>query len=255
MSVTVSMISFNTKDLTKNLVSQLLEQDYKGRLEIVVIDNNSSDGSAELLEEEFKGEIKVIKNEVNLGFAIAQNQILKNIKTDFAVVLNPDTSIPKNLISAMIKFMDENAKCGVASCKILGFDGVLHSNGGDFPEGLALYSWLFNLEVLGVKKNFHRSEKPYFEKPHKVDWVGGTFMIIRKEVLEKTGGFNEDYFMYFEDVEFCYLVNKKGFEVWINPAVEIKHKSGASSDDPNFKQWCGEFKGVINFYKKTGFIE
>src|SRR3989344_900636 len=204
MSVTVSMISFNTKDLTKNLVSQLLEQDYKGRLEIVVIDNNSSDGSAELLEEEFKGEIKVIKNEVNLGFAIAQNQILKNIKTDFA-------------------------------------------------EGLALYSWLFNLEVLGVKKNFHRSEKPYFEKPHKVDWVGGTFMIIRKEVLEKTGGFNEDYFMYFEDVEFCYLVNKKGFEVWINPAVEIKHKSGASSDDPNFKQWCGEFKGVINFYKKTLF--
>lgn len=247
-SLTISIVSFNTKELLRSCLEDVLHQT-KTTYNVFVLDNGSEDGSAEMVEKDFKGRVTLIKNKTNDGFSKAHNQILKNLKSEYCLILNPDTKIPVNTFSSMIKFMEENKKCGIASCKIVDFDGKLNSNGGDFPTGIAILSWLFNLELLGIKSNFHRSDKKYFSKSHQVDWVGGTFMFIRKAVIEVTGGFNEDYFMYFEDVEFCFRARKSDFEVWINPEIEIKHLGGASSKNPRFNQWLGEFKGVIDFYK------
>lgn len=245
--LTISIVSFNTKELLRSCLEDVLHQT-KTTDNVFVLDNASEDGSAEMVEKDFKGRVTLIKNKTNDGFSKAHNQILKNLKSEYCLILNPDTKIPVNTFFSMIKFMKENKNCGIASCKIVDFNGKLNSNGGNYPTRVAFLSWLFNLEFLGIKSNFHRSDKEYFSKSHQVDWVGGTFMIIRKEVIEEIGGFNEDYFMYFEDVEFCFRAKKKGFEIWINPDVEIKHLGGASSSNPKFNQWCGEFKGIVDFY-------
>lgn len=249
MQISVSIVSFNTKELLQLCIENLLSQKTKHSLEIVVLDNNSSDGSAEMVEKSFP-KVKLIKSQQNTGFAKGQNEILKQVKGEYVLILNPDTNFPEDTIENMVLFMEKNPNCGIASCKILTGSNNLDSNGGDFPFNLSLFSWLFNLEFFGIKTNFHKTEKEYYESAHEVDWVGGTFMFVKQEVFQKIGFFNEDYFMYFEDVDFCYKAKVAGFKIMINPEVSITHQSGASSKNPRFNQWKGEFWGIIHFYNK-----
>lgn len=199
--------------------------------------------------------VKIIISEKNLGFAGGQNEILKKAKADYYLIVNPDTRIPGDTVEKMIEFFKSHPDCGVLSTKLVGFDGKIQSNGGDLPFGIALLSWLFNLESLGVKANFHRSDNEFYSSARETGWVGGTFVMVKKEVFEKIGFFNPDYFMYVEDVDFSYRANKQGYKVMINPQVIISHKSGASSDDPRFYQWKSEFRNLILFYQKNfGFL-
>lgn len=254
MKIIVSIVSYNTKDLIKEILENLLRIKSKNEIELWVLDNNSADESANFIEKNFP-KIKLIKNQKNVGFGSGHNQIIKQAKGELYLLLNPDTKFSTHVVDQMVDFMVANKACGVASCKVLDFENHLNSNGGDLPFGMALINWLFNLEFLGNFSNFHRGEKSYFAKAKKVGWVGGTFMMIRREVFEKIGYFDEDYFMYFEDAEICYRAKKAGFEIMLNPEVSIKHLGGASSENPRYRQWQGEFWGLVHFYKKEfGFL-
>lgn len=248
MKTIVSIVNYNTKELTIKCLRSVFNSDYKD-IEVWVVDNSSSDGSVEIFKKKFPG-IKLIANNKNLGFGKAHNQVLKKAQGDNFLVLNSDTEVEKETISQMVKFMDTE-NCGIASCKVMGFDGKLQPNGGDLPFGLALLGWLFNLEWLGVKSSFHQNKQEYYQETRSVGWVSGNFMMIESGVIEKVGYFNEAYFMYFEDVEFCYSASKKGFKVMINPKVSIKHLSGGSLDNPHLRQWSGEYKGLILFYSQN----
>jgi GT2 family glycosyltransferase len=247
MDVSVSLISYNTKELLKKSLSTLRKINKSEPIDIWVFDNASVDGSAQMVESEFP-EVHLIKNPENLGFGRAQNLLLRKIKTEYTLILNPDTELPVDSISKMKIFMDQNPKCGISSGKLVSLNGRLQSNGGDLPVGLSLITWLFNLEFLGDLPSFHRQDKDYYETNREVGWVGGTFMFVRSEVVKRVGLFNEDYFMYFEDVELCSKVRELGSSILINPEVEVKHHSGASSKNPQFFQWKGEFVGLIKFY-------
>lgn len=248
--VLVSMVSFNTRNFLEKSLGDLERQKTKARIQIVVLDNNSEDGSQDMVSSKFP-EVKLIKSHENLGFAKGQNKILSQFKADFYLLVNPDTRIPDDAVEKMVSFLALHPGCGILSCRLTDFNGGLHPNGGDLPFNLALLAWLFNLESFGLKTNFHRSDSEYYEQSREAGWVGGTFMMIRKEVLEKAGLFNPLYFMYVEDVDLCYKALKKGFKIMINSEIEIKHKSGASSKDPKFYQWSSEFKNLILFYREN----
>lgn len=248
--VAVSIVSFNAKDYLKKCLEDLIRQKTSAGIEIWVLDNNSQDGCAEMVSKKFP-KVKLIKSEKNLGFAAGQTQILKKAQADYFLIVNPDTRIPEDTVEKMIEFFKAYPECGVLSAKLVGFDGKIQSNGGDLPFGLSLLSWLFNLENLGIKANFHRSDKEFYNSKSNVGWVGGTFMMIKKEVFDKTGFFNPDYFMYVEDVDLCYRAGLLGYKIMINPDVSIRHKSGASSGNPRFYQWKSEFQNLILFYKKN----
>lgn len=250
MIVALSIVEYNTKDLLRDCLKTIFSQKWQNQVEIWVTDNASKDDSILMVKKEFP-EVKLIESKKNLGFGAGHNLVFKKANADYFLILNSDTKMGAGVIDEMVAFLEKNPDCAIASCKILGFDGHLQPNGGDLPFGLALFSWLFNLELFGFKKaSFHRNDKSYYQNAHKVGWVSGNFMMIKKEVLKKIGFFNEDYFMYFEDVEFCYRAKKAGFEVWVNPNVNILHLSGGSQDDPKLRQWSGEFRGLILFYTK-----
>lgn len=252
MLVTVSIVSFNSSQLIKDCLNSLLRFKYQNKVQVVVVDNASSDNSVAVIKKEFP-QIKLIESKKNLGFAGGHNLVLKNIKSDFYLILNPDTQVPENVIDPMVKFLAQYPNCGIASCKVLNFNGSLQPNGGNLPNFLSVFSWLFNLDVLGLP-SLHRNEISYYKKPHPVGWVSGNFMMIKKEVVDKIGPLNEEYFMYFEDIDYCFKANKNNFKVMINPAVSIKHLSGGSLDQPKLRQWTGEFKGLILFYQKQNFL-
>lgn len=254
MSVAISIVSYNTRDLLNNCLTSLYRQKTKEKISIWVLDNDSEDGSARMVKEVFP-KVKLIESGENLGFAKGQNQILKQIKDEYVLLINPDTEFENGFLEKMVSFMEENPKCQVAGSKLVDFNNKLEANGGNFPLGLGLFTWLFNLEFLGSLPNFHRIDKDYYSFVQEVDWVSGTMMVIRTEALKKVGFFNEEFFMYFEDVELCYRINKAGGKVMLNPDVSIKHKSGSSSEDPRYSQWSGEFAGLIRFYDiYTGFL-
>ena len=245
--IAVSIVSYNTSSLLKKLLENLNSQkDIKP--EIWVVDNNSSDDSVEMIKKNFP-KVNLIESKQNLGFAKGQNLALRKIKSPQILILNPDTDFKNDTLSKMSRFMEDNPEIGIASCKILDSKGQLASNGGDLPFGIALLSWLFNFDNEGFP-SFHRSDKTFYNSKN-VGWVGGTFMWIKKEVLEKASYFNEDYFMYFEDVELCYKAGKKNYKIGFNPDVEITHLSGASSKNPQFTQWKGEMQGLIHFSHKN----
>ena len=247
--VVVSIVSFNSKEYLLNCLKDLKNQSFKSDLEVWVIDNNSTDGTIAMIEKDFP-KVKLIKSEKNLGFAKGQNEVLSKAVAEYYLMVNPDTEVPEDAVESMVKFMDENKNCGIAGSKLSSFDGSFQSNGGDLPFGLALLSWLFNLESIGIKTNFHRTDKDFYLSGESKGWIGGTFMMIKKDVLEKVGFLNEKYFMYVEDVEFCYRARKKGFSVMINPDITVKHRSGGSSvKNPKLFQWQNEMKNLILFYK------
>ncbi len=249
MKIVISVVEFNTKDLLEKCLTQIYDEPVKNKLEVWIVDNNSEDDSIQMIEKKFP-QVKLIKNQKNVGFGKAHNQVLKKAQADYFLVLNPDTQFNVTDIDQMTEFMQQHPSCGISSCKITDFKGKLQSNGGDLPFSLSLISWLFNLELFGNFPNFHRQDKSYYQNAHTVGWVGGTFMFIRNEVIKKNLAFNEDYFMYFEDTQFCLDARKKGFEIMINPAVSIKHLGGASSKDPHLRQWLGEVQGLLYFYSK-----
>lgn len=249
VDLVISIINYKTAALTAKCLESILEKKWKVNFQVWLVDNASNDGSLEYLKEKFPS-VNFIESKKNGGFAYGHNLVLKKVEAKNYLILNSDTEILGDTLDKMIDFLGSHTEVGLASCKVLGFDGVLQPNGGDLPLGLALLNWLFNLETLGIKKPaFHRTDSKYYETSHEVGWISGNFMLVRNEVIKKIGYLNDDYFMYFEDVEFCFRVKKTGFKIMINPEVSIKHISGGSLDNPRFRQWSGEYKGLVRFYK------
>lgn len=248
--ISVSLVSYNTSELLEKTLNLIFAQE-NVKPEVWVVDNNSSDNSVEMVKKKFP-KVHLIISKKNLGFAKGQNLALREIKSDYTLILNPDTEFEKNTFSKILKFMKNNPEVGVSSTKILDQSGKLVSNGGDYPTGWPLFSWLFNLDKSG--KSFHRSDNAFYNSKN-IDWVGGTAMVVRKDVFEKIGYFNEDYFMYFEDVDFCYNAKRAGFQIGFIPDAEITHISGASSKNPRYNQWVGEFRGLLIFsFKNFGIL-
>jgi GT2 family glycosyltransferase len=250
-SLAISIINYNSKELVRNLLKKLLKTKNKN-WQIWLVDNDSPDKGGRELKKEFP-EINFIESKENGGFAKGHNLVLKQIKADYCLILNPDTEFEPIVIEKMLEFLKQNRSCGVASCKLLNPDKTIQANGGDLPLGMALLVWLFNLEMFGLDKIFgcfHRADDDYYQKAHEVGWVGGTFMFIKTEIFKKAGFLPEEYFMYFEDTDFCYQVQKKSIKVMINPAAEVTHSGGASSSNPRLAQFRGEMRGLVIFYRK-----
>lgn len=269
MKVIVSIVNFNTKDLTINCIKSIMGKRWKNDVEIWMVDNASTDNSVEEIksqilkikntsqkyspEARISGEavnLKIIENKKNVGFGAGHNVALRRIKVPYALILNSDTIMEEGVIDKMVEFMEKNKECAVASCKVLGFDGKLQPNAGDLPIGRSLFNWLFNLEMFGIRRPaLHINDANFYKATHEVGWVSGNFMMIRVKALERFGLFDERYFMYFEDIDLCFRAREKGFKVMINPGVHIKHLGGGSLDEPHFRQWLGEFRGLSLFYR------
>lgn len=231
-NLTISIVNFNGGEyLDKCLAS--IKKFYGGAI-VYVVDNASTDDSLKSIKSKHSW-VNIIENEDNLGFGKAHNQVLRILKTEYVLILNPDTEIKKDTIQIMLQFMDDNPDVGAATCKILlpdgSFDWASHRG---FPTPVASLRYF-----LGDDSLYHLSNRD-FNKVHEVDAISGSFFMTRKDVLEKVGpppgpassgagGFDEDYFMYAEDIDLCYRIKQKGYIIMFVPQVSIVHHKGVSS--------------------------
>lgn len=247
VKLSILILNYKTKDSTLACLRSLAffykrELD-RGGFEIIVGDNGSFDGSLQALKEyarEYKN-IKIIDNKENLGFAKGHNALSRKAKGEHLLFLNSDTQLKDRGLIGMVSFIDNHLSLGILGGRLVNPDGSNQPSSGKFYN-------LFNLSLmfLGGERLGLLRESPAISK--RVDWVSGGSMMIRKYLFGKMNGFDEHFFMYFEDMELCFRANRLGFSTYFYPDVEIVHRELGSSN----KTFAiiNIYKGILYFYKK-----
>lgn len=251
--LSIIIVNFNTKRLLKDCLNSLMENMRGIIYEIIVVDNASSDGSIEMLRNNFP-DVKLIANKENLGFAAANNQAAEIAKGRFILLLNSDTILKEGNIRDMFKLFEENKNLGVAGAKVLNEDGSLQATCYRFPNLLTEY---LNHTFFSVKyiPNFIYSHSHYlkssFNEIKEVDCLAGCFLLTKKKIIEKTGLFDEKYFMNYEDFDFCYKLNKNNLRVLYYPYFKIIHYGGRSRKECVVSEARLYFLSVRHYFKKN----
>lgn len=234
MKLSIIIVSYNTKDLLDHCLKSIYAN--TKNIEVIVVDNNSIDGSVEMAEKKYP-QVLIVKNKLNLGFGKANNLGAGIASGDIILFLNSDTLIKKETISKLLKFFEDNINIGVAAPKIiLPTHQIQPYSYGSDPT-----VWSVILEKFKKPKNKIKTKR--------VDWVTGAALAIRREIFLALGGFDENIFMYFEDNDLCLRVRKYGFEVWVCSDAEIIHFGGMSKTTSD-RQKKIYFASQDYFFKK-----
>ncbi len=249
--LSIVIVTYNSKDFLRTCLHSVIQQTTGISYEIIVVDNASTDQTRELMASEFP-DIAFFRNEHNVGFAAANNQAVKETTSRYVLLLNPDTEILDGAIQKTIRFMEEHPKSGICSCKLMYQDGRFQANSYSFPTVWNMFSEAtFMYRLFPKTKLFGSYHLTYLDyaKDNQVDWLIGAFYLIRREVIDTVGLLDEQYFMYTEDLDYCYLAKKAGFEVWYTPCAEIYHFYGGMSGI-NLRSVVWTHRSQILFYQK-----
>lgn len=241
MDVSIIIVSWNVKDLLKENLQALYASVSDITFEVFVIDNNSADESAEMVREYFP-QAHIIANKDNRGFAKANNQAIEKATGRYVLLLNPDMRVHDTTLQDMVLWMDSNPQAAVAGCHLV------DEAGGTVPH-VRRFPRLFDQSILITKLshvfpsllNGYMMTDFDYSRESLVDSIRGSFFMIRKNVIEKIGGLDERYFIWFEEVDYCKMVYKAGLEVWYTPDITCIDFIGKS-----FSQVMG-FKKQIMF--------
>jgi len=225
--------------------------------EVIVIDDASTDGTPDLVRKNFPA-VKVIVNETNQGFAKSVNRGLKEGKARYFLILNNDTLILPGTFEKLVGFMERNPAIGVVGPKILYPDGTMQKQcRRSFPTPWNIFCYFSGLSRLFPRNEWfaqylmtYKSEAEIQE----IDAVSGAFMLMRKEVVDAVGGFDEDYYLYGEDLDYCYRAKGKGWKVYYNPEAQIIHygREGGTCAIP-FRSFYEFHRSMWIYYKKHHF--
>lgn len=222
--LSVIIVNYNAGDYLYNCIKYLHEDEKLLDLDIWLIDNASVDGSLGKIAENFP-EVRIIKNDQNIGYSAANNIALRQIKNEYILMLNPDCYASINTLRSMLKFMRDNEKVGAATCKVEKADGSIDwASHRGFPTPWTAFLYY----VLGLDSRYHLTDRN-MDAAHEVDAISGAFFMTRKSVLDKVGLFDEDYFLYAEDLDLCFRIQQAGFKIMYVPSVSIVHHKGISS--------------------------
>lgn len=242
MLLSIIIVNWNTKELLRKCIQSIMSNAPSFNYEIIVIDNASSDGSADMLKYELAKDqyldrfdsvtnAHVIINEQNLGFAKANNQGIKRAKGEYILLLNPDTEIQHNCLQRTVNFMAQHQDIGILGCKLLNPDKTIQSSVRRFPTLSSQALILLKLHNLfpnqATLKKYYMSDFDY-EKSQEVDQVMGAYFLINKKVIDKIGELDEKYWIWFEEVDYCKQAKKAGFKTYYYEDAETIHQKAQS---------------------------
>lgn len=255
MDVSVVILSYNVSALLKDCIDSVLKFTKDLEYEIIVVDNKSTDDSVQVIKS-YGDKIKFIQSSENGGFSKGNNIGIKEARGEYILLLNPDTVFLENTLERMFFWMNAHKDVGVASCQLLDLNQKITFTGGYFPTFARVFLWAFFLDDLPLVNKSINSYHPKWLAPKRyseefyLDWVTGAFFFMRKDVIDKVGMLDEDFFMYGEELELCMRVKKQGFKVGFTPITKIIHLERKSSAGGSENAIIGEWKGLRLIYKK-----
>lgn len=272
MQLSIIIVNYNVKYFLEQCLFSVLKACANLQAEIIVVDNNSTDGSRQLLEQKFPG-VYFYWNTVNAGFAKANNQALKYAKGEFILFLNPDTIVSEDCFEKCLSFFKSNPGTGALGVKMIdGSGGFLKESKRAFPGPLTSLFKLSGLaKIFPHSKTFARYHLGHLSKDetHEVDVLAGAFMMIPSKILNESGGFDETFFMYGEDVDLSYRIQKAGYKNYYFAGTTIIHFKGESTKKGSLnyvrlfysamslfvkKHYSGTKAGIFNMLIQTGIL-
>ena len=242
----VIIVSYNVRSFLEQTLRTVVDASEGLRVELIVVDNASTDESAEMMRERFP-EARLIANAENMGFARASNQGFAHAHGRYVLFLNPDVVIHRDTLRTMVGFMDDRPEVGAAGCKLLLPDGQMElACRRSFPTpGVAFYKIVGLANLFPHNRRFGAYNLTHLDpnQEHEVDALSGSFMMVRHDTLEQVGSWDERYFMYGEDLDLCYRIKRAGWKVWYVPATEVVHFHGESA------RQTSRIHDRITFYK------
>jgi GT2 family glycosyltransferase len=229
--VSVVVVSFNTRDVLRECLLSVYRETGSLAVQVIVVDNASTDGSAAMIEQEFPQAVLVL-SEVNLGFGGANNLGFKSALGRYIVLLNSDAFLTEGSLERSVAHMDARPQAGLGGGRLIGRDGSWQPSARMFPS---VFSDLIVLSGLAARfpqsRFFGRADRTWANQMEaaSVDWVPGAYSIIRAEALAATGPFDPRFFLYSEEVDLCKRIKQKEYEVWYWPDIAVVHVGGESS--------------------------
>lgn len=228
LDISVIIVSYNTAELTKKALDHVFDSLHDLKMQVIVIDNDSKDHTADILRREYSS-ITLIENNQNIGFGRANNQALPYLNSRYVLLLNSDAFVERDTIAKTVRYMDEHPKCGILGVKFLGRRGELQPSCRYFPT-----PWNIFLNRTGLKYFFtHAKMVDDMSWDHgsvrQCDWVPGCYFLIRKDLIDQIGLFDHRYFLYYEEIDFCFAAKAAGWEVTYYPYTTVVHLGGESA--------------------------
>lgn len=269
--LTISIVSYNTSALLRDCLNSVYENIRDIKLEVIVVDNNSTDKSAEMLKKGFP-QITLIQNKENVGFAKANNQALRKSKGRSFLLLNSDTVLSPNSLNTMVNFIDSHPKVGVVGCRLFYPDGSVQpwpciSSNVWSSLWLALFG-LLNVKRLLPGPRFRSFLGRYFRRimdkgmasylghywdnrsVQEVDQVSGACLLARRSAIEQTGLLDENFFMYGEDIDWCIRMKQEGWKVYLLSDVKVIHYASQSFKETSNPPLLQKYKSMYYFFEK-----
>ncbi|MEE9259321.1 MAG: glycosyltransferase family 2 protein [Nitrospinaceae bacterium] len=246
LGLSVITVSYNTREILIDCLESVRSQTAGLRYEILVVDNNSLDGSAKAVKDRFT-DIRVFENPENRGFSAACNQGIRDSKGRYIVLLNSDTLLVEDCFSKIVRYLDGHPEFHLLSPQIL--------DGENRPCPMRLWEdsprdamW----KILGVYNPTEESKKMGTIEPREVEAIGGSCFVIRRELFEETGLLDEGHFLYNEEDDLCRRARKNGLKICYYPEASIRHFHGQSTRRPEHREKVilETYKSNLYFYSK-----
>lgn len=261
IDLSIIIVSTNIEDLLRKCLKSLSPALKGIESEVIVVDNASSDKTPDMVAKEFPW-VKLIRKHENRGFGANNNIGMRVAKGRYILLLNSDTEIiDDKIFKGMVDWMDEHSEVGLTSCALVNPDRKTYQgSGGAFPTLLKVFAWMFFIDdIPGLDKlikPYHPmhgyspvgTNENYFKREHEQDWLTGAFYMMRKEAMDAAGIFDEDFFLYVEEVELSYRFKKAGWGVWYLPKWKIVHYGMMTNGSE--KATIFEMQNIKLFYKK-----
>lgn len=232
IDVGIIIVNYNTRQLTLDCLASVYASETSYQYEIIVVDNASRDDSVQAIQDMYP-DIRMIANANNTGFAVANNQGMDIANGRYILLLNSDTVIQPDTLHTMVYFMDRHPEMGASGCKVILPDGSLDKAcKRGFPTPSASFYYAFGISRLFPDRpKFNQYQLGHLspDDEYPVDCLVGAFMLVRRETIEQVGGLDETFFMYGEDIDWCYRIKEAGWGIFYYPRTYIVHYKGGSA--------------------------
>ena len=248
-TLSIIIVNWNTARLLVNCLDTIVANPPASPFESWVVDNASTDESLRIVRDRFP-QVHLVENRENVGFARANNQAIQRCTSKYILLLNPDTLVMPGALQNLVDFLDKNPEVGAVGAKILNSDRSLQISSHPRPT-LSRELWrLFHLDRLSPYAEYPLS-KWEINQAQEVDLLMGACLLLRKEVLDQVGFLDEEYFMYSEEIDLCYRIQRAGWRLFWVPQAEVVHFGGQSTQQVPTEMFLNLYHSKIKYFRKN----
>ncbi|HEY3298764.1 MAG TPA: glycosyltransferase family 2 protein [Armatimonadota bacterium] len=252
MELSIIIVNWNTSEYLRRCLESIITRPFAGECEVIVADNCSKDSSAQMVRDEFP-EVVLIANDHNLGYAAGNNQGIRRSSGEYVLLLNPDTEVKEGTLDTLVQFLKNHRDAGAVACRLIGPDGKVQSSCRSFPDPAGVmfeYSKLSRL--FPQSRVFGRYRMTYFdyETEVEVDQPMASCLMLTRKALDDVGMIDEEFPIFFNEVDWLFRAKQKGWKVYFTPETEIIHHGGASTRQVKPEMVRESHRSLAKFYRK-----